>query len=244
MSDQEVTVTLQPWDHYPRPFNIYVDHSSNLVKGTFSEGSWKLPEGKHLIDVVWGGWFNPSGAQIDGDHYSFWTDQCENGGIEIGYRKIDPAKPASVVVTCEVAVAPTTTVQPPPTSTPTTTAPPQVTSPTAPPSTVSGQPTTTVTHGTPTPTAQCTEFNIPVNDSRAVGFVDGDGDGFVCDQQNGNAPCVVNCGIAVKASADELPFTGSNDVPIALTGGGLLIAGTLFLALARKMFKPGLDRVS
>lgn len=202
----DVTVVLQPWEGTARAFSIYVDRNETLVHDTLSSGSWKLPEGRHFIDVVWGGWFNPAGNQQGGDLYSFWTDDCEAGQIDIGYRKLDPAKPASVVIRCDAPAAPTA---PPTTSTPTsptTTAPPQVTAPTAPSSPVSGQP------GSTPGTLVAQEVTpAPAN----------------------NVQCELNCGIAVKASSEELPFTGMRDYVVP-TGFALLVAGCAILAAVKR----------
>lgn len=130
--NDSAVVTLQPWDNYPRPFQIYQDNKL-VVSGTLAVGSWNV-SGK--VDIYWSGYFTPSGDLVNADHYSFSTDNCTpDQEIEIGYIRIDPAKPDSVIATC------TTTT--PTTQTPTTasTLPPTTSTTWTPPSTAQTPPT-------------------------------------------------------------------------------------------------------
>lgn len=248
MSD--VTITLQPWDHYPRAFSIWdLEQHGAVVSDTLSSGSWTVEDG-HEIVIQWGGWFNASHHHEGGDIYRFNTSDCNEGTLDIGYVPF-PGKQDSIVVSCietvgtttpppstTVTTPPTTAPEPTPTTAPTTTvtsAPTPTTAPTeAPPATLAPPPPKVEQVSATTPAPNCTELgksNILSGDPLYRADLDTDHDGVACENNNGNLPCQVNCGVA---SADILPHTGINEYVIPV-GSSLLLSGIIIFAVSRRL---------
>lgn len=259
MSD--VTITLQPWDHYPRAFSIWdLEQHGAVVSDTLSSGSWTVEDG-HEIVIQWGGWFNASHHHEGGDIYRFNTSDCNEGTLDIGYVPF-PGKQDSIVVSCietvgtttpppstTVTSPPTTAPEPTPTTAPTTTvtsAPMPTTAPTeAPPATLAPPPPEVeqVSATTPAPIENGNlpgKINCTFYYNQHVDHIPSTDPRYRDELDNGGVPgvacenppyCTTNCGVA---SADILPHTGINEYVIPV-GSSLLLSGIIIFAVSRRL---------